>query len=75
MIKYNPTHHKYAGDANMGPATHHNQSEIYKRKCDTMLERGRHLSEEFQFYNFEKTPKKPSIAEVPIHVCVEISHS
>ena len=26
MIKYNPTHHKYAGDSNMRLATHQNQS-------------------------------------------------
>ena len=26
MIKYNPTHFKYSGDANMRPTTHQNQA-------------------------------------------------
>ena len=33
MIKYNPTHSKYAGDKNMRPTTHHNQATIEKINC------------------------------------------
>ena len=74
MIKYNPTHQKYESYANMIPDTHKNQLEIDNSKDDTRVKIGRLLTEEFQLSNFAKNPKKPSIAEVPIHVCVGIPH-
>ena len=75
MLKYNPTHHKYAGDANMIPAAQQNQASRDKIKDDARLKIGRPLAEDLQLSNFSKNPKKPSISEVPIHVCVGISHS
>ena len=51
MIKYNPTHHKYSGEANMIPATQQNQAAIDKSKDDTRGKRGRPLVEEVQLSN------------------------
>ena len=75
MLKYNPTHQKYAGDSNMRPAAQQNQASRDKIKDDARLKIGRPLAEDLQLSNFAKNPKKPSISEVPIHVCVGISHS
>ena len=59
----------------MRPATQQNQAARYKIKDDARVKRGRALSEKVQLSNFVKKSKKPSIAEVPIHVCVGISYS
>ena len=57
MIRYNPTHRKYAGDANIIPATHHNQASKYKSKDGAREKLGRPLEEEVQFSNWTKKPK------------------
>ena len=41
MIKYNPMQCKYAGDANMRPATHQNQDASANIKYDSRFKRGR----------------------------------
>ena len=74
MINYNPTHCKYAGDSNIKPATQNNQATREKKKDASRGERGKMSEEEVEFSNFKKS-EKPIIAEVPIHVCVGISHS
>ena len=74
MIKYNPTHCKYAGDSNIKPATQNNQATREKKKDASRGERGKMSEEEVEFSNFKKS-EKPIIAEVPIHVCVGIPHS
>ena len=74
VLKYKPTHRKYACDANMVPATHKNQVSIEKIKDGAWSKRGRPFAEEFQLSNFAKKSKKPGIFKVPIHICVGISH-
>ena len=75
MIKYNPTHHKYSGEANMRPATQNIQSTSNNRKRDAKVKIGRPSEEDVQLSIHAKKSKKPSIAEVIIYVCVRISHS
>ena len=58
MIKYNPTHCKYAGDANMRPATQQNQPKIDNRKDYSRGEMVRPLEEGVQLYNLAKPPKE-----------------
>ena len=48
MIKYNLTHSKYAGDANMRPVKYQNQVSIDKSKYSAREEIERPLSEEVQ---------------------------
>ena len=43
MNKYNPTHHKYAGDSNMRPYTHQNQAARYNIKGCARGEIWKHL--------------------------------
>ena len=58
MIKYNPTHHKYADDANMRPGTHQNQNTIDNSKDYARGKIGILLEEEVQWSNFVKTTKE-----------------
>ena len=74
MPKYNPTNRKYAGIVNTRPATHKNKVARDKNKYDARGKRGRQLTEDLPFSNFEEKSKKPSIEEVPIHVCMGISN-
>ena len=52
IIKYNPAHFKYTGEANMRPAKQQNQSAIEKIKEDTRGKIVRPSEEEVQFSNF-----------------------
>ena len=54
MIEYNPTHHKYAGDANMRPDTQQNQAAREKSKETTRVKRGRPSAEKVQLSKFAK---------------------
>ena len=58
MLKYNPTHRKYAGDSSMIPATYQNQSARYKIKYDPRGEIGRLLAYYLQFSTFLKRTKE-----------------
>ena len=76
IIKYNLTYFKSSGDVNIIPATHHIQSLRERSKSDTRRKICRPSVEEFQRSDFaKKKPKKPSIADVKIRVCVVISYS
>ena len=75
MMNYNSTHRKYEGESRMRPAKQKIQSTKSKSKDSARVKIGRPLSEEFQFSNLSKKSKKPSISEVPFHVCVGISYS
>ena len=57
VLKYKPTHRKYACDANMVPATHKNQVSIEKIKYGAWRKRGRPFAEEFQLSNFAKNQR------------------
>ena len=54
MLKYKPTHIKYAGDANMRLAKQKNQSARNKSKYVERVKRGILLEEDLQLSNFEK---------------------
>ena len=75
MLNHKPTHQKYASDTNMRPSTQQNQAARDHNKDDARGKIESPLEEDIQLSNFSKSPKKPSIAEVPIHACVGISHS
>ena len=75
IVDFNPTHWKYVGDATMRPATYQNQVARDKINDYAREKIGRPLAEEVQLSNFAKKLKEPSISEVPIHICLEISYS
>ena len=54
MVKYNPTHCKYAGGTNMRPAKQQNKATRDNSKDDTRGKRGGASAEEVQLSNFAK---------------------
>ena len=54
ILRYNPTHRKYAGESNMRPDTQQNQDARDKSKDDERVKIVRPLVEGLQFSNFEK---------------------
>ena len=52
MIKYNPTHYKYESDANVRPATQHNQATRDKINYYEKVKIGSPLAEKVQMSNF-----------------------
>ena len=54
MLKYNPTHHKYADDANMRPDKQKNQAVIDNSKDDARGKIGRPVSENLICPTFQK---------------------
>ena len=54
MINYNPTHHKYSGDANIRTATHQKKSARENRKGAERVKIVRPSAEEVQLSNFSK---------------------
>ena len=52
MLKYNPTHRKYTGDANIRPATQQNQAAIDKIKDYARGKIGRLLVEDLHLSKF-----------------------
>ena len=57
MINYNPTHHKYSGDANIRTATHENKSARENIKGDERVKIVRPSAEEVQLSNFSKNQR------------------
>ena len=74
MINYNPTHHKYSGEANIRTSTHQNKSSRENSKYAERVKIVRPSVEEVQLSNFSRNQRSQVSPGANSRLCGNLTH-